>query len=329
MGDGWSALGAIGFLKHQGCTVHWIKGASPKLIAPFPGLQLNSGAEVWKELMSVLEIDAGELTAGTFLREFRNKNFQIPNWEKTSNKEKLWSPEVIFSAQDEARFELELFEIEELARKALQNVPKTEGITVQELKIENQKLKGVVLSNGQVIETDFLICADRNIKVVGLDGFKKTSPVGMIQALFTHSEFMPGASHESFFAPLHKEAGEEIERNVWGYFMTGGRKSLWSVLLSEDETENNHEILKKLRKMKQALDRMFQGPEWLPQGKSSFISTIMDEQVRFIEEALFLKTEPPKEPILSKEILGVAFLTDAFGPATALLQVKMLLDRGF
>jgi hypothetical protein len=129
------------------------------------------------------------------------------------------------------------------------------------------------------------------------------------------------------YGACHKEAGEDVQRNVWGYFYAGGATSVWTLLIAPDEVEDNHEIAKKFRRLKQTVERMLAGAEWLS-GKSAgeFMSTIAGERVRFEESLISGKGEPPVEPI----VLGrVGFLTDGYGPSHAAIQVALLLEREF
>jgi hypothetical protein len=132
---------------------------------------------------------------------------------------------------------------------------------------------------------------------------------------------------ESFFCLMHKEAGEEFQRNLWGSFSSDGSRSVWTVFLTASEVEDNHEIAKKLRRMKQTLDRMFAGTEWVPAGKSEFMANVHDEQVRFEEAMVFGAGEPPREILNVPKAGGVFFVTDGYGPAPALDQVVTLLGE--
>jgi hypothetical protein len=124
---------------------------------------------------------------------------------------------------------------------------------------------------------------------------------------------------------MYKEQGDEIERNIWGYFSSDGMKSYWTVYLAEDEVEDNHQIAKKFRRLKSTLDRVFVGEPFQAQ---KFTTHIGNEQVRLIEEAIYTSGEVCVEPIALPGLVHMMFLTDAYGPAMALQQVGNMLGLG-
>ncbi len=130
---------------------------------------------------------------------------------------------------------------------------------------------------------------------------------------------------EGFFGAISREAGEETERHVWGYFTGDGMKSYWTICLSSDEAEDNHAIAKKLRRMKNSLDKMFTGTSWVPEGKADFLSNVRSEQVRFEDAILFSEGEDPREAITLDRLEGIYFLTDGYGPTSAFRQVDTAL----
>jgi len=107
--------------------------------------------------------------------------------------------------------------------------------------------------------------------------------------------------------------------------MDEGKRSIWSVTLAEDECEDNHSIAKKLRRIKQSLDKMFTGTEWLPENVKSFMDTIVTEQVRFEEGMVFSKGDVMNEASHLPKMENVCFVTDAFGPSSSMLQVLSVL----
>jgi hypothetical protein len=111
---------------------------------------------------------------------------------------------------------------------------------------------------------------------------------------------------------------------VFGYFSADGKRSHWSVVLGRGEVEDNHEIAKKLRRMKQALEKMFTGSDWLPQGKADFVANVESEQVRFEDAIVFGEGEPAREPLTLPKAQGLQFITDGYGPSVAMEQVAKL-----
>lgn len=348
VGDGWSALGSAGFLAQAGVQVSWIAGSGARLIAPLPALEAGEGSSAWKALVQRLGIEAGELQSGSYLREFRNRAFREPTWVKAPTPESrreardevLWSPETRMSGVFEARFDLSLMEVEERIRAQLAEMPhiqRIEGVPVQAIRTEKPSESGtvltVILGNGTEIVCDQVIYADRWSTLIQIEGLPKNlgflrqrEPTSVLQAVFTHSVAIKPGVMEGFYAPVHREAGEESQRHVWGYFTSEGTRSIWSLVLSSNEIEDNHEIAKKLRRMKQALDKMF-GEGFLPEGQKDFVSTVQSETVRFEEGVLYGKGEIPVEPITVPKLPGIAFLTDGYGPSAAMRQVAALLGE--
>jgi hypothetical protein len=348
IGNGWSALGAVGFLALKNEKVTWITGTGGRIRAPMPTLEASNqcrGLELWSELARGLGIEVAQPESGSFLREFRNKAFREPAWTKAPSPEErkqvmdemLWAPERMLTSLFEARLgDLTLGELEEQIRARLSDgefagIKKIEGVPVQGFRVDGGRACAVVLSSGEEIEGARIIYADRWSLLPALQGLPKglaftrrRDPVGVLQASFTH-EFPVGIGlKEGFFGALHKEAGEEFERHVWGHFSSDGQRSFWTLCLSQEEVEDNHEIAKRLRRMKGALDKMFTGTAWVPEGKTEFMSNVRDEQVRFEEAMIFAGGDAPLEPISVSKIEGLHFLTDGYGPSSALHQVGLL-----
>lgn len=82
VGDGWAALGAVGFLAQAGVQVYWIAGTGARVLAPLPTMEQGPGVLVWKELAAKLGVPCGEPETGSYLREFRNKAFREVSWTK-------------------------------------------------------------------------------------------------------------------------------------------------------------------------------------------------------------------------------------------------------
>src|SRR4051812_21539159 len=90
IGDGWSALGVVGYLAHSGKSVHWIAGTGSRIQPVLPTLDAahgSAGAAAWRDLAGKLGIETGEFQTGSYLREFRNKAFREPAWTKAPTPE--------------------------------------------------------------------------------------------------------------------------------------------------------------------------------------------------------------------------------------------------
>ncbi len=356
IGDGWAALAAVGYLATEGTPesrtpIRWIAGSGAKILAPLPTLEAAQGsvaAQVILTLAGRLGIEAGKSESGSYLREFRNKAFREPAWTQAPTPETraevrdelLWAPERRFVNLFETRFNLTLGELEEEIRSRLTgnlfpNIRRIEGGMLAGVEAEHGHLKAITLASGERIEANRVIFADRWDLLSDIQGLpkglaftKRREPHGIIQATFTHETPVGLDLKEGFFAPMHKDAGEEMQRHVWGYFSSDGKRSFWSVCLSAEEVEDNHEIGKKLRKMKTTLDRVFTGTSWVPEGKADFMSNLSavgGEQVRFEAAFVYSAGEALRVPAHLKEISGLEFLTDGYGPSFSFEQVAALL----
>jgi hypothetical protein len=349
IGDGWAALGLAGFLARQSDgskKITWISGSGSRIVSPMPSVETGfeeKGGAVWALLANEYSLDAGPLTEGSFVREFRNKAFREPVWMKAptpedrreARNELLWGPERALSPLFEARFQLTLAEIDGRVREKLAEMPnvrRIEGVPLQSVQTKDGKIESVTIASGEVIACEQMFFADRWVGLSQIEGFpkgltftRKREPMCVLQAVFVHEQPVGVGVQESFFGSVQREAGEEVERHVWGYFSSDGMKSFWTICLSSDEAEDNHAIAKKLRRMKNSLDKMFTGPSWIPEGKADFLSNVRSEQVRFEESILFSEGEDPREAITIDRIEGLYFLTDGYGPTSALRQVDTAL----
>lgn len=351
IGDGWAALGLAGFLarsqEQNAQSIVWISGSGSRIVSPLPGVETGfeeKGGTVWSQLAQNFELNAGALTEGSFLREFRNKAFREPVWMKAptpedrreSRNEFLWTPERIFAPVFEARMQLSIAEIDALVREKLAEMPnvrRIEGVPIQSIQSKDGKIESVTLASSEVIACESVFFADRWNTISQIEGMpkglaftRKREPMGVLQASFVHEHPVALGVQEGFFGGISREAGETTERNVWGYFTHDGMKSFWTICLSSEEGEDNHAIAKKLRKMKNALDKMFTGTSWVPEGKAEFMANVRSEQVRFEENILFSEGEDPREAITLDKLQGIYFLTDGYGPTSSLRQVQTALS---
>ncbi len=364
VGDGWAALAAVGFLATKPigegeapANILWITHSGAHAMPPLPLLEAGVAAGAAEALADRLGLVFGSTQTGHYLREFRNRSFSRPAWHKSPTREMrketreecVWGPEARILPLFETRFESSLAEWEAAIRdkltwlpnvKILSGVP-VEGFEFAEAEKDGEhseapaKSSQLVLATGAKLDFSRVVWADRWIGLGSIEGLPKggalarnREPVGVLQAVFTHSQALVAQSmQEAFYGSLHKEAGEEMSRSVWGYFFDGGHKSVWTLFVTEEEGLDNHSIGKKYRRMKQALDKMFIGSEWLPEGAANFSATITHEQLLFQEDFLFARGETLNEPQrLGKGAVSqqLAFVTDAFGPSTALEQVARL-----
>lgn len=347
IGEGWSAIASVGFLASSGQSVIWISGTGSRNLPPLPFLEAGAAAQGWSELLKRLLIIDEAPQSGHYLREFRNKSFARAPWHKAPTlsdriqvrDEMIWASEARFAPAFEARFELSFGELEEKIREKLlsmENVKHLTGVPVtgfEHSSTEGDAPISVLLASGEKVHGLRVIFADRWTSLIGMEGLPKgnslnrnRAPFGLLQAEFRHTHAMAHTTmQEAFYSLMHKDPGEEDARSMWGYFMDEGKRSIWSVTLAEDECEDNHSIAKKLRRIKQTLDRMFTGSEWLPENMKTFMESVESEQVRFVEACVFSKTDVLTEASTLPKTPHLSFITDGFGPSAAMLQTLSLL----
>lgn len=336
VGNGWSSLGAVGFLSARGEEVLWITGASTPMQSPLPSLEWGSGIAAWAALARNLGIETGEPRMGALLREFRNKAFREAHWTKAPTPEDrrevrdecLWLGERHLAPAFETGFDLSLPELEERIRALLcenESIVRMDGVPATALAPGENGETRVVLASGESVSGKRVIWADPLIPKEFAPELRGRAPMSAIQALFTHESPIDLPALQGYYGNCHRESGEEFARSVWGCFLDGGKRSLWTLLLSPEEVEDNHEIAKKLRRMKQTIDRMFASSEVLPDGKTVLTATVSAEQVRFSAGAIFSEGEPIVEPVRVAELPGACLLTDGYGPSLALAQVAIAL----
>lgn len=340
VGNGWSALLSVGLYASLGKKVIWIPGTGAHALPPLPVLEAGVAIEVWKKVIHGLGISTDEPQVGNTLREFRHKSFVRPSWTKSPTREMkievrdemLWGPEKRVVPVFESRFDLSAGECEEKIRENLMvnpNVLWIPGVPVKSFSLDGA-VKIVHLSNGEDVPCSHIWFADRWSSLIGMEGIPKASsltrnrdPMGILQAEFMHTKSLTNADmQESFFGVTHKDPGEEIVRSVFGYFMDGGKKSVWTIFLAENESEDNHAIAKKYRRIKQTLERMFNQPEWLPEGCKDFFETVSDETVVFESDFIFADGDEILEPKALGKNESIRFLTDGCGPSAAAIQVS-------
>jgi hypothetical protein len=355
VGNGWAALGLVGLLSSnkelQNNPIVWLTGTGGRIISPLPSLEASAessatgGAETWARLFAELGIEAGALRTGSFLREYRNKAFREPAWSRAPTpetrrevlEEYLWQPEWQLVPVFETRFALSLGELEGQLRERLaeesRGIRRLDGVPLAGIQLKDKKIESIRLGSGETLECEKLFFADRWSTISAIEGMPKgmlflrgREAVGVLQSVLQHEIPVGAQTQEGFFAPLHKEAGEDIERHIWGYFSSDGRQSFWTLCFLPEEAEDNHNIAKKLRRLKGVLEKMFSSAPWLPEGKADFFSNVKGEQFRFEEGILFSRGETPSERIGLPGVEGVSFLTDGYGPSEALSQVRLALE---
>lgn len=343
IGDGWAAMAAVTKIVADRQPLIWIAGSGAKIRSPLPSVEAGPAEAVWRDLALRADVELGASSTGSYLREFRNKSFREPAWLKAPTPEMrrevmqeiLWGSETQMVALFETRFAMTIGELETQIRsfldlRLLENsviFQRREAVHVSAIKMEESKVVSITLGSGEEIAASRVIYADRWSSLSSIEGLPKPlpftrgrNPSGVLQAVFTHSQPMALGFQEGFFGSLHKEAGEEQERHFFGHFSSDGLTSVWTLHLSSEEGDDNHEITKKLRRMKTALDKIFSGETWLPEGKSSFMETVQAEQVKFEESVFFAQGKVFEAPFRLPKVENLEFITDGYGPSVAVLQ---------
>ncbi len=362
VGNGWAALAALGLKRAAARSASaasepgagelvWVTGTGSRLLAPLPTLDASSESRataVWMKLAEYAGIAETQApVSGSYLREFRNKAFREPAWTKAPTpferqevrNELLWGPEHSLVPVFEAHPGRPMGDLEEQLRARLMAdceeglIQRIDAVPVTGFRVEGGKVAAITLGSGEEIAGDEILFADRWANLAALGGLPKMIPftrkrnlAGALQAVFSHRVPVGSGLSEGFLGTLHREAGEEFERHLLGYFSADGTRSAWTVCLTFEEGEDNHQIAKKLRRMKSALDKMFEGSSWVPAGdgarnSGTFMDNVSDEQVRFEENSIFSDGVPIAEPQKLAGLEGLTFLTDGYGPSAAFTQV--------
>jgi hypothetical protein len=302
-GEGSSSVFLIHELIKRNERVVWVAGSSAPLLPLMPHMKSELALSTLASAADSLAVSyESRIEKGLCHRVFKNKSFKLSNWKKAS--EQTWIPELSLLGEDECRMEgLNPVLIEERLRASFESHPlitRVERSPVLEFEIFEEGGK-IQFAGGMLTEFKrFYFCDDpaslkafpklQTIFKNQMKGIKPASRMGALQVVFHHSAPLKQAMSRGLVIPMNRESGETFDRDVLGYFVEPTR-SIWTVFLNPSECEENHEIMKKLRKLKQSLNRAFEGPEFLPEGKKEFISTVEREQVRFEDSALYTEGE--------------------------------------
>lgn len=336
-GEGSAAVFLISQLVKRNESVVWVAGSGSKLlpVMPYVKSELALGALLSCQQVISEEVVAQTVEKGTFHRVFRNKAFKLPSWKRTANleqqkqalEEMVWAPEQAFVGVQEIRMgKLNPASVELQLRAAFEEhalVQKITNAPILELEVYEHGGK-IQFANGFITEFKQFFYCDSLSELKGLPklstvfkhqlgNVKMADRVSAVQVVFHHSVALRQSVETGIVIPMNRDAGETFDRDAMGYFMEPN-KSVWTVFMQMEEVEDNHEIMKKLRKMKQSLNKAFDSPEFLPEGHKEFMSTVEREQVRFEEGCLVTEGSFKKSTSNQDFVL----LTDAFGTTAAL-----------
>jgi len=331
VGNGWAALGLVSFLIQARSSLLWLVGTGAEILSPLVSFEPQESLPLLKKLDQQWELNLGEPQEGAFLCSYSQHTFQdlasvpIPHLEE----ENCFAP---FSG---LRFSRSLSEVEDEWRKkvlkkvALLGIKRIENDPLVQVHFENQSLRAIQLGSGQTFHAQHLFYADRwdmlsTIQSMPkkLNFFKQKKGFGgVLQACFEHQPQMLKDSREGFFIPLLKESKAEKQRYFLGHFFSEGKKSIWTLPLTLEEEESQHEILKKIRRLKLTLNRVHWEKKGALNHSCVFKETIINEKIVFqnrfyyAQDRLFLQAQ--SELFNS----GISLFTDSFGLGAALIQV--------
>ena len=340
VGEGWAALASLArLLRETEGEILWVSGSGGRVTPAFASIESEAAATALEGLCSQMDLSLGDRVEGrSFVREFRNKSFREPAWKKAadlaecreSRSVELWGAETALVPVEEVRWESSLVEIEEQLRERLmshERIRRIAGVPLEGFKVQDGRVVALLFGSGEELACGRVIYADRWSQLGRLTGLPKAlafmrgrEPMGVLQVVFTHVEALRPEVREGFFSVLNRDSGDKHDRQVFGHFYRAGRESVWSSVVTPEEGEDNHLVAKRLRRMKQALEKMFAQTEWAP---GEFAQTIKNEQVRFEEGVLLASGELPDEPIRlargAQALDGIEFVSDGYGVGPALL----------
>ncbi len=325
IGDGLSAVSSVLSWVRLGYRVNWIPGSRITMTHPMNAMAQGTGSSFFGGLLLSLGLVDRLPEEGSFIREFRKSNFVPADWIKKSTDEERTAirdeyfvdGERVLTPIHEVSFGQSWCDLEDEMRILALASPLVRYLSHAVVSSVSFDESGVLvnLSDDAPIRATHLLGCDRVSALSAIEGLGKTTSLfrsrrthSVLQLFLKHSSFQNASITSAFFAPLHREAGEVQARNLLGSFFNEGRESVWTVVLPEGEGEDNAAIAKRLRRMKQSLDKMFSASEHLPEGKTTFLDIIENEQVRFLENEIYSSGSDVREAVsLPREKRYVVF----------------------
>lgn len=336
IGDGWSALGALAVLAPQSGSIEWIPGRGSEILPAVASLPIGRGGDLLMRLGQELGVEIEFKTGILPFREWKGKAFHPPAWALAASPEQrreamedlLWQPEHAWVAPsrstDDALVQPRPDELLALFRtKLVEKFPTIHRRGAVD-RVTEMNADGVIINGQEQLSADLVVYADRWGELRQLAGApklpKKLTTFGVLQVIFDHVRPIAPEIEETFFSMPHKDSGDHIDRHVWCYFSNKGQRSVWTLALTDTEALDNHEVTKKLRRLKQTANRMFEGSPWTlgaQAGEKEFLDSAVREVVRF-EEAAVHGGRPFAIDAGEKLVL----LTDGWGMDWSLTQVE-------
>jgi hypothetical protein len=288
VGDGWAALLQVGKWLHLGRQVEWHR--------PNPiGVDLVTASFAdWEsaEGFSALAREFGVET-GACREHPRAYSGRQRQWVALTNddREEFSEMDRVLIPDHEFSFERSLVDVLHELRSKIESHPN--------LKWVDQLWDGVPIdARGNIWETK-----ER----------KKAKPFGILQLAWDHPEGMwnqegiPVLNDQTLELTLNRDSGESLARHVVGRLSNHRQKSVWSAAVSSEELADHPAIVRKIRKIKQAIGKAIQG--------SMDESMFLNESVRAFDPFLSAQLPPQKA-----SPLGI-LLSDGKGLSGAMHQI--------
>lgn len=125
---------------------------------------------------------------------------------------------------------------------------------------------------------------------------------GLLQVRFQHGEPVQLPCGIRYILPMTKDAGDDSERHTFGV-MLSENASIWNVAIPASDAEDNAILGKRLKKLKQAISKVFDDQPGL--------QNLSSEQVRF-EPMQFKVAESSERPDFAKSA-DTLWFNDGFG----------------
>ncbi len=294
--------GALSGSSPESPGVIWAKGSGHGWMPLMPAVHSEKALSVLFSAIDFLgwEPNANPVETGLFHRVWRNKAFKLPVFKRgiTLDAQEealdalLWGPEKTQVSVREYRVGGLL--LTTLLRALREKCSAYPGLTVIEehplvdLSFADGQIGKAKFSHGKEVEFSRIFYGDRfsDLKTIpelaisaapALTHIRSSEFVGLLQVYFDHPTFTPPVLDTGLMIPMSRDTGEQLDRNVMGFFTDNG-SSVWSAFITLDEGEDNHAIMKRLRKMKQALAKAFDQPD--------FMAAVTKERVVFEPRAI-------------------------------------------
>lgn len=264
-GDSWQETLEVAARVGRGEGVVWTPGAGGRLRPVLSGVVTDAEAAAWRDACAALGVELGEWIPGDFVRIFKKSGFQRLDADTYAS---LWGPEQALLGGDaeavaHGRFDADPIALDDGLRAALGGHANLTWVGLPE------KARDLASAWAK--------------PHARLDA-------GALQVTFHHVSPIGVGLRETFAGPMPREANDTTPvRHVWGFFSPNGMESHFTVLLTEAELADNHQIAKKFRRLKQALNKIFVGPEWLgPEAVKKpsleFTDLLKDEHFKLIPD---------------------------------------------